>query len=70
MHLFELDKKEKTSEVDDNSIAQKTDTRKTRLTLKQIGRLRLLADAKTTEYKEELIKIKAQYKMPAQESSL
>lgn len=66
MHLFELNKSKTESEADDNSVAFKTDTRKTRLTLKQIGRLRVLADAKTAEYSQEITKIQSQYKPPAQ----
>ena len=48
----------------DNSAAAKTDTRKTRLTLEQINRLRMLNDVKITEYKKELDTIKKQYEVP------
>ena len=46
------------------SVAQKTDTRKTRLTLEQINRLRMLSDVKITEYAKELTNIKKQYSVP------
>ena len=49
---------------DDKSVAEKTDTRKTRLTLEQINRLRMLNDVKITEYKKELDVIKKQYSVP------
>ena len=49
---------------DDKSVAEKTDTRKTRLTLEQINRLRMLNDVKITEYKKELAGIKKQYRVP------
>jgi len=49
---------------DDKSVAEKTDTRKTRLTLEQINRLRMLNDVKITEYKKELDGIKKQYRVP------
>ena len=52
------------SDVDDASVALKTDTRKTRLTLEQINRLRMLNDVKITEYKKELDGIKKQYRVP------
>ena len=49
----------------DKSVAEKTDTRKTRLTLEQINRLRMLNDVKITEYTKELVDIKKQYAVPA-----
>ena len=52
---------------DDKSVAEKTDTRKTRLTLEQINRLRMLNDVKITEYKKELDNIKKQYRVPVAE---
>jgi len=48
----------------DKSVAEKTDTRKTRLTLEQINRLRMLNDVKITEYTKELDTIKKQYAVP------
>ena len=48
----------------DLSVAKKADTRKTRLTLEQINRLRMLNDVKITEYKKELDTIKKQYAVP------
>lgn len=53
--------------TDDNSIAQKTDTRKTRLTLEQISKLRKLNDIKINEYQSDLKDIKSQYGAPAAE---
>lgn len=58
--LNPIEKKSK----DDKSVAEKTDTRKTRLTLEQINRLRMLNDVKITEYKKELDVIKKQYRVP------
>ena len=66
-HLIEADGKENPLEKNtkgDNSVAEKTDTRKTRLTLEQINRLRMLNDLKITEYKKELNTIKKQYAVP------
>ena len=66
-HLIEADGKENPLEKNtkgDNSVAEKTDTRKTRLTLEQINRLRMLNDVKITEYKKELNTIKKQYAVP------
>ena len=52
-HLIEANDKENPLDKTikgDNSVAEKTDTRKTRLTLEQINRLRMLNDVKITEY--------------------
>lgn len=49
----------------DASKAEKTDTRKTRLTLEQINRLRVLNDVKISEYQENIKKIKQQFSAPA-----
>jgi|TARA_B110000211_G_scaffold110179_1_gene127945 hypothetical protein len=51
---------------EDNSVAKKTDTRKTRLTLEQINRLRMLSDVKMTEYKKEIDQVKKQYAPPTE----
>ena len=51
---------------DDNSQPQAYDLRKTKLTLKQINKLRRLHDTRQFEYKENLKQIKKQYSPPAQ----
>ncbi len=45
----------------DQSIAKKDDTRKTRLTLSRINQLRMLEDKKKKDYYDSLSKIKTQY---------
>ena len=54
--------------ADDSSRAEKSDTRKTRLTIEQISRLRKLSDVKTKEYQTSLTDIKAQFSAPAPEA--
>jgi hypothetical protein len=49
----------------DNSQPQKGDLRKTRLTLRQIRKLRQMNDVRTYEYKEKLKLIRQQYAPPA-----
>jgi len=62
MLLMELDKKEKAPEnIQDSSAALKTDTRKTRLTLEQLSKLRKLADLKAAEYQESIKEIRKQF---------
>lgn len=49
----------------DNSQPRIGQLRKTRLTLKQINKLRQMNDVRTYEYKEKLRLIKQQYAPPA-----
>ena len=56
-------------ETDDNSVAKLSDTRKTRLTLEQINKLRMLADSKLAEYHEKISSIKKQYSPPKEDSA-
>lgn len=51
---------------DDNSQLKLNNLRKTKLTLKQINKLRRMNDVRTYEYKEQLKKIKKQYFVPPQ----
>lgn len=51
---------------DDNSQPSAGDLRKTKLTLKQINKLRRMNDVRMYEYKENLEQIKKQYATPAQ----
>ena len=50
----------------DNSQPQITKLRKTRLTLKQLNKLRQMNDLRKYEYKEKLKDIKKQYSPPPQ----
>lgn len=52
--------------ADDNSQPELHNLRKTKLTLKQINKLRRMNDVRTFEYKEKLKDIKKQYQPPAQ----
>ena len=69
MLLTEFFKKELGSFQDlsqDNSQPQIGDLRKTRLTLRQLNKLRKMNDVRTFEYKEKLKKLRKQYQPPAQ----
>jgi hypothetical protein len=50
----------------DNSQPQLGDLRKTKLTLRQINKLRRLNDVRQVEFKERLKKVRQQYAPPAQ----
>jgi hypothetical protein len=49
----------------DNSQPQLNNLRKTRLTLRQLNKLRQMNDVRTYEYKEKLKDIRKQYAPPA-----
>lgn len=64
MNLFELFDKSVPGYQelgDDNSQLDGYDTRKTRLTLKQINKIRLMNDVRNYEKKQKLSQIQAQY---------
>jgi hypothetical protein len=50
----------------DNSQITLKDMRKTRLTLRQLNKLRRMNDVRAYEYKEKLERIQQQYAPPAQ----
>lgn len=67
MILNEIYRKEPNAYQDlstDNSQIQLGDMRKTRLTLRQINKLRQLNDIRAFEYKEKLEKVRKQYAPP------
>lgn len=69
MILLELFTREREAYQDlaqDNSKPQLGDLRKTKLTLRQINKLRRLNDVRGFEFKERLQKVRRQYAPPAQ----
>ena len=50
----------------DNSQPKLGDLRKTKLTLRQINKLRCMNDVRAYEFKEKLKKVKTMYSPPAQ----
>ena len=50
----------------DNSQPQLGDLRKTKLTLRQINKLRMMNDVRAYEFKENLKRVQQQYAPPAQ----
>ena len=68
MLLTEFFKKEPNAYQDlsqDNSQLEKSDLRKSRLTLRQLNKLRKMNDVRMYEYKQKLKLIKKQYAPPA-----
>jgi hypothetical protein len=55
------------TEKDDQSILKLSDMRKTRLTLGQLNKLRMMNDVKKIEHEQKLKKLSVQYKPAAPE---
>lgn len=55
------------SEENDQSVLKLSDLRKTRLTLGQLNKLRMINDVRKIEHEAKLKTVSAQYKPPAQE---
>jgi len=53
------------TEKDDNSVIKISDTRKTRLTLNRLNKLRMMNDTRKLEHEKKLEKVSVQYKPPA-----
>ena len=58
------------TEKDDNSVMKLDDTRKTRLTLDRLNRLRIMNDTRKLEHEKKLDKVSVQYKPPAPAAGL
>ena len=57
------------SEKDDNSVIKIDDTRKTRLTLDRLNKLRIMNDTRKLEHEKKLEKVSTQYKSAAEAST-
>jgi hypothetical protein len=55
------------TEKDDNTVLKLSDIRKTKLTLAQLNRLRIMNDVHALEHEEKLESVRNQYKLPAAE---
>jgi hypothetical protein len=53
------------TEQDDNTALKKSDTRKTRLTLMQLNRLRIMNDVRRLEQEQKVEQVQTQYKPAA-----
>jgi hypothetical protein len=53
------------SEKDDHTAVKLTDLRKTKLTLKQLNRLRIMNDVRKLEHEKKIETVQTQYKAPA-----
>lgn len=51
-------------EKDDNTVPKLSDLRKTKLTLKQLNRLRIMNDVRKLEHEKKIDAVQHQYKAP------
>jgi hypothetical protein len=58
------------TEKDDNTALKLSDLRKTKLTIKQINRLRIMNDVRKLEHEKKIESVKSQYKAPAAEAPM
>ena len=56
------------SEQDDNTEIKLSDLRKTKLTLKQLNRLRIMNDVRKLEHEKKIEAVQTQYKAPPAEA--
>lgn len=54
------------TEKDDNTVDKLRDLRKTKLTLKQLNRLRIMNDIRKLEHEKKIEAVQSQYKAPPQ----
>ena len=70
LEIFEPNPTGHATEKDDNSAVKLSDLRKTKLTLKQINRLRIMNDVRKLEHEQKLDSVRNQYKAPAAEAPM
>ena len=58
------------TEKEDNTVPKLSDLRKTKLTIKQINRLRIMNDVRKLEHEQKLENVKNQYKQPAAQAPM
>jgi hypothetical protein len=68
MNVFELTEPASSgysTEKDDNTALGLSDLRKTKLTIKQLNRLRIMNDIRKLEHEKKIDSVQQQYKAPA-----
>lgn len=65
MEIFDQSPEGFRNEQDDNTVLNTNEPRKTRLTLAQLNRLRIMNDVRSLEHEQKLEKVSKQYAAPA-----
>jgi hypothetical protein len=66
LEMFNETPKAYRTEKDDNTSVKLSDLRKTKVTLKQLNRLRIMNDVRKLEHEQKLEVVQQQYKAPAE----
>jgi hypothetical protein len=69
MFTDKLPSPERQIEKDDNTAVKLSDLRKTKVTLKQLNRLRIMNDVRKLEHEQDLEHVRKQYKAPPAEQA-
>ena len=70
LEVFEEMPKGYSSEKEDNTPLKLSDLRKTKLTLKQLNRLRIMNDVRKLEHEQKIEQVQKQYKAPPAEDQM
>lgn len=72
MNILEIFEEQQgyTTEKDDNTSVKLSDLRKTKLTLKQLNRLRIMNDVRKLEHEKKIDQVQTQYKAPPAEAPM
>lgn len=62
--IFETNSQGRRTESEDNTTVTQSDLRKTKLTLAQINKLRVMNDVRRLEHEEKVDSVKKQYSAP------
>lgn len=62
--IFETNSQGRRTESEDNTALNQSDLRKTKLTLAQINKLRVMNDVRRLEHEEKVDSVKKQYSAP------
>jgi hypothetical protein len=70
LEIFDSNTSGYRTEKDDNTSLKLSDLRKTKITLKQLNRLRIMNDVRKLEHENKIEQVQTQYKAPPAEASM
>ena len=70
LEIFEPTPTGYSTEKDDKTALKLSDLRKTKLTLKQLNRLRIMNDVRKLEHEKKVEAVQSQYKAPPAETAM
>jgi hypothetical protein len=70
LEIFDSNPTGYSTEKEDNTVPKLSDLRKTKLTIKQLNRLRIMNDVRKLEHEQKVENVKNQYKQPAAQAPM